>query len=103
MGERGPLPKSADVLNLFGSRVAPARSLDQEFKPEVVGISIRNIDNVVPQRLSCHLGEIGTMIGVVRELSKAVNAVRKTSNTALVDEVLHHGLSAMEKKYLKKK
>jgi hypothetical protein len=39
----------------------------------------------------------------VRELSKAVNTVRKTSNTALVDEVLHHGLSAMEKKYLKKK
>ena len=42
-----------------------------EFKPDVVGISIRNIDNVVPQRLSCHLGEIGTMIATVRELSKA--------------------------------
>jgi len=42
-----------------------------EFKPEVVGISVRNIDNVVPQRLSCHLGEVGSMIATVRELSKA--------------------------------
>ena len=42
-----------------------------EFKPDVVGISIRNIDNVVPQRLSCHLGEIGAMIATIRELSKA--------------------------------
>jgi len=41
------------------------------FKPDVVGISVRNIDNVVPQRLSCHLGEIGSMISTIRELSKA--------------------------------
>lgn len=42
-----------------------------EFKPDVAGISVRNIDNVVPQRLSCHLGEIGSMIASVRELSNA--------------------------------
>ena len=42
-----------------------------EFNPDVVGISVRNIDNVVPQRLSCHLGEISSMIGAIRELSKA--------------------------------
>ena len=42
-----------------------------EFKPEVVGFSIRNIDNVVPQRLSCHLGEVGAMLATVRELSTA--------------------------------
>ena len=42
-----------------------------EFKPDVAGISVRNIDNVVPQRLSCHLGEIGAMIATIRELSKA--------------------------------
>ena len=41
-----------------------------EFKPDVVGISIRNIDNVVPQRLSCHLGEIGAMIATIREYGK---------------------------------
>lgn len=42
-----------------------------EFKPDVAGISVRNIDNVVPQRLSCHLGEVGAMIATIRELSKA--------------------------------
>jgi len=42
-----------------------------EFKPDVVGISVRNIDNVVPQRLSCHLGEIGDILATIRELSKA--------------------------------
>jgi len=47
------------------------RSALAEFKPDVVGISVRNIDNVVPQRLSCHLGEIGSMIATIRELSKA--------------------------------
>lgn len=41
------------------------------FKPDVVGISVRNIDNEVPQRLSCDLGEIASMIATVRELSRA--------------------------------
>ena len=42
-----------------------------EFKPEVVGISIRNIDNVVPQRLSSHLGDVAAMLASVRDLSNA--------------------------------
>lgn len=38
------------------------------FKPDVVGISVRNIDNVVPQRLSWHLGEIEALIKTVRQI-----------------------------------
>ena len=39
----------------------------------------------------------------IRALHEAVNDTRKTSVAALVDELLHNGLPAMEKKYLKKK
>lgn len=43
----------------------------KEFQPEVVGFSLRNIDNVVAQRVSWHLDEIGAMIATVRECSTA--------------------------------
>ncbi len=42
-----------------------------EFKPEVVGLSVRNIDNVVAQRTSWHLDEVGELIAAVRAGSKA--------------------------------
>ncbi len=42
-----------------------------EFKPDVVGISVRNIDNVVPQRISWQLGEVGSLIETVRQESSA--------------------------------
>lgn len=42
-----------------------------DFKPDVVGISVRNIDNVVPQRLSWQLGEVDAMIEAVRHGSRA--------------------------------
>jgi radical SAM superfamily enzyme YgiQ (UPF0313 family) len=46
------------------------RALD-EFRPDVVGFSLRNIDNVVAQRVSWHLNEVSAMISVVREQSRA--------------------------------
>jgi radical SAM superfamily enzyme YgiQ (UPF0313 family) len=52
----------------------PAREFHNalaDFQPEVVGISVRNIDNVVPQRLSWHLGEVASMIAAVRKTCKA--------------------------------
>ena len=42
-----------------------------DFRPDVVGISIRNIDNVVRQRPAWHLADAGRMATVVREASDA--------------------------------
>jgi radical SAM superfamily enzyme YgiQ (UPF0313 family) len=53
----------------------PLRELQDEiaaFKPEVVGFSVRNIDNVVAQRTSWHLDEVSEMIATVRAATNAV-------------------------------
>ena len=61
------------VLDLLKSR----RPLDdlrdgvRAFAPEVVGFSVRNIDNVVSQRPVWHLGELAPMLAVVRRESRA--------------------------------
>ena len=61
------------VLDLLTS----ARPLDdlretvRTFAPEVVGVSVRNIDNVVCQRPEWYLGELGQMLAVVRLESRA--------------------------------
>ncbi|MEK7304222.1 MAG: cobalamin-dependent protein, partial [Pseudomonadota bacterium] len=47
----------------------PDAALDtvlHEFAPDVVGISVRNIDNVVCQRLQSHLGELARFISTIR-------------------------------------
>ncbi|MEK7712036.1 MAG: radical SAM protein [Pseudomonadota bacterium] len=47
----------------------PDAALDtalREFAPDVVGISVRNIDNVVCQRLQSHLGELARFITTIR-------------------------------------
>jgi radical SAM superfamily enzyme YgiQ (UPF0313 family) len=46
---------------------AELRGALADFKPDVVGISVRNIDNVVPQRLTWHLGEVASMIEAIRK------------------------------------
>jgi radical SAM superfamily enzyme YgiQ (UPF0313 family) len=43
----------------------------KRFQPEVVGFSVRNIDNVVAQRTSWHLDEVAEMIATVRANSGA--------------------------------
>jgi len=42
-----------------------------DFRPDVVGVSVRNIDNVVPQRLSWHLGEIDQILARIRQTTVA--------------------------------
>lgn len=42
------------------------------FDPEVVGISVRNIDTVIPQNLSWQLGEAGALIGRIRQSGERV-------------------------------
>jgi radical SAM superfamily enzyme YgiQ (UPF0313 family) len=43
----------------------------REFNPEVVGISVRNIDNVIAQRVLSHLDELGEVLTTVRANSPA--------------------------------
>lgn len=50
---------------------AEMRKTLHDFQPDVVGFSVRNIDNVVAQRVSWHLDEVVAMIRTVRAQSKA--------------------------------
>ncbi|MBI3853941.1 MAG: cobalamin B12-binding domain-containing protein [Verrucomicrobia bacterium] len=50
---------------------ADLRRALREFKPDVVGISVRNIDNVVAQRVAWHLDELDAILATVRANSPA--------------------------------
>jgi len=43
----------------------------KSFQPEVVGVSVRNIDNVIAQRTSWHLDEVSEILAAVRQQSQA--------------------------------
>lgn len=43
----------------------------REFQPDVVGVSVRNIDNVVAQRVAWHLGELDAVLATARASSAA--------------------------------
>jgi radical SAM superfamily enzyme YgiQ (UPF0313 family) len=43
----------------------------RRFQPQVVGLSVRNIDNIIAQRSAWHLGEVTAMIRTVRQHSRA--------------------------------
>jgi radical SAM superfamily enzyme YgiQ (UPF0313 family) len=60
-------------LDLLGSDRPQDRVREavRTFEPEVVGISVRNIDNVVQQRPVWHLGELPRLLAVVRQESGA--------------------------------
>lgn len=58
-------------LMISDEPIRDLRSTVLEFKPEVVGFSVRNIDNVVAQRTSWHLDEVSEMIATVRGHSSA--------------------------------
>lgn len=55
-------------LDLLTARDPQAALRDalRDFRPEAVGISVRNIDNVVHQRLRTHLGELARFIALIR-------------------------------------
>jgi len=54
-----------DLLTARNPQTA-LRAVLQDFQPQVVGISVRNIDNVIHQRLHTHLGELAQFIAVIR-------------------------------------
>lgn len=61
------------VLDLMNSRDPQAdlhRAL-AEFRPEVIGLSVRNIDNVVAQRVSWHIDELSVLLATLRAASDA--------------------------------
>ena len=59
-----------DLLPAADARAALADAL-RVFGPEVVGVSVRNIDNVVHQRLTHHLGPLADLVRLIREQSRA--------------------------------
>ena len=61
----GHAVRFVDLLTARDPRAALRAAL-QDFQPEVVGISVRNIDNVVHQRLRTHIGELAQFIAVIR-------------------------------------
>jgi len=60
-------------VDLMISRDPPGelRAALRGFAPEVVGISVRNIDNIIAQRISWHINEVGALIAITREHSRA--------------------------------
>ena len=60
-------------VDLMVSRepLADLKKAIREFQPEVVGFSVRNIDNIIAQRVSWQLHEVGAMIDEVRKHSEA--------------------------------
>jgi radical SAM superfamily enzyme YgiQ (UPF0313 family) len=61
------------VLDLLHRRapVEAMRSAVEAWEPEVVGISVRNIDNVVHQRLAWHLGGVADLVAATRRQGRA--------------------------------
>jgi radical SAM superfamily enzyme YgiQ (UPF0313 family) len=61
------------VLDLLGSArpLHALRETVRAFAPEVIGVSVRNIDSVVSQRPEWQLGELGRLLGVVRQETRA--------------------------------
>ncbi len=80
------------VLDLL----ARARPLDalretvRTFTPEVVGVSVRNIDNVVCQRPEWYLDELGRMLAVVRRESPATIVLGGPAASILGTAALTH-------------
>lgn len=62
----------------------------QAFLPEVVAISVRNIDNVIHQRLLTHLGELARQTDVVRRHSEAKIVVGGPAISVLGCNALQH-------------
>jgi radical SAM superfamily enzyme YgiQ (UPF0313 family) len=66
------------------------RAAVHDFRPDVVGFSVRNIDNVVFQRLERHLGELGEMIATVRQTCSAPVVLGGPAISVLGPRALEH-------------
>src|SRR3989304_3726663 len=64
-------PTPVDGPAHFVRRFAGVRGGGRESAPEVVGISVRNIDNVVLQRPAWHLAAIDEIVATLRQESRA--------------------------------
>jgi radical SAM superfamily enzyme YgiQ (UPF0313 family) len=62
----------------------------REFQPEVVGFSIRNIDNIIAQRVSWHINEVGALISLVRQHSRARVVLGGPATSILGKAILGH-------------
>lgn len=62
----------------------------QRFAPQVVAISVRNIDNVVRQRLRTHLDELDREIALIREVSRATIVIGGPAVSILGCSALGH-------------
>ncbi len=62
----------------------------QDFAPDVVAISVRNIDNVIHQRLLTHLDELGRQTSVIRRHSKALIVVGGPAISVLSCQALQY-------------
>ena len=78
-----------DLLPRGDARHTLAEAL-QAFDPAVVGISIRNIDNVIHQRLTHHLGDLRRLVGLVRERSRATIVLGGPAISILGPRALEH-------------
>jgi len=80
------------MLDLIGSRrpLEDVRDRLTAFAPDVVGLSIRNIDNAVRQRTAWHLGDAGRLAAVVRESSGARIVLGGPAVSILGARVLEH-------------
>lgn len=61
----GHAVRFVDLLTARDPQTALHSAL-HDFQPQVVGISVRNIDNVIHQRLHTHFGELAQFIGLIR-------------------------------------
>ncbi len=60
------------------------------FQPAVVGISVRNIDNVVHQRLKTHLDTLARQIALIRQTSSAAIVLGGPAISILGSQALAH-------------
>jgi radical SAM superfamily enzyme YgiQ (UPF0313 family) len=58
-------------LMTSGDPLAELRANLLEFRPEVVGFSVRNIDNIIAQRISRHINEVHALLATVRQHGSA--------------------------------
>lgn len=74
---------------LFGTN--PDRDLARalrEFDPDVVGLSVRNIDNVVRQKLESYVGGVESLILTIRSVSRARIVIGGPAISILADRAL---------------
>ena len=77
----------SDLLFATNPEKDLARALN-DFHPDVVGLSVRNIDNVVHQRLESYVGGVESFISTIRAVSSAKIVVGGPAISILGDRAL---------------